>query len=68
MARFVPISRAIVRVVRNPTLKGLRRFVLEGERSTWPQIAQIRAAARIRDLLSATLNRLSAVPSASAAK
>lgn len=49
--------KAYLRMAANPTLDELRTFVFEGERATWPRIAQIRDQLRIRRVLAACVER-----------
>lgn len=47
-----------VNVTRNPTLESVQRFMLEGERSTWPRIEMIRNQTLISQTLDRCVDRL----------
>lgn len=59
-----------MRVTANPNPEAVRRFILEGERATWPRLEMIRNQTLIADTLEACVRRLnmsSELPGASAA-
>jgi TAG lipase / steryl ester hydrolase / phospholipase A2 / LPA acyltransferase len=45
-------------VTRNPTLESVKRFMLEGERATWPRIEMIRNQTMISQTLDRCVSRL----------
>lgn len=47
-----------MRVTANPRIDDVRRFILEGERATWPRMAQVRNQVRISQTLERCLARL----------
>lgn len=47
-----------VNVTRNPTLESVQRFMLEGERATWPRIEMIRNQTMISQMLDSCVDRL----------
>lgn len=47
-----------INVTRNPTLESVKRFMLEGERSTWPRMEMIRNQTLISQTLDACVDRL----------
>ncbi len=51
---------AYLRTISNATDEELRRYILDGERGTWPQLAQIRDAMRVARALDGAVKRLKA--------
>ncbi|HVT37245.1 MAG TPA: DUF3336 domain-containing protein [Nevskiaceae bacterium] len=47
-----------INVTRNPTLESVQRFMLEGERSTWPRMEMIRNQTLISQTLDRCVDRL----------
>jgi TAG lipase/steryl ester hydrolase/phospholipase A2/LPA acyltransferase len=51
-------ARAYLRVVSNPTPAELLRYILDGERGTWPTLARIRDATRLSRALDRAIRRV----------
>ena len=49
-----------MRVTANPRIDDVRRFILEGERATWPRMAQLRNQLMISQTLERCLSTLEA--------
>lgn len=49
-------------VTANPTMESIKRFMLEGERATWPRIEMIRNQTLIAQMLDACVKRLDQPP------
>ena len=49
-------------VTSNPTMESVRRFMLEGERATWPRMEMIRTQTLISSTLDRCVDRLEAKP------
>lgn len=50
--------RRYMQMTANPGIDDVRRFILEGERATWPRMAQVRNQVRISQTLERCLARL----------
>ncbi len=48
-------------VTSNPTMESVQRFMLEGERATWPRMEMIRTQTLISSTLDRCVDRLEAV-------
>ncbi|MEW6167653.1 MAG: DUF3336 domain-containing protein [Pseudomonadota bacterium] len=51
-------------VTANPTMESIKRFILEGERATWPRIEMIRNQTLISQILNDCLERIERGPAA----
>jgi len=47
-----------INVTRNPSLESVRRFMLEGERATWPRLEMIRNQTMISQTLDRCVDKL----------